>query len=80
MGAVFYVGLAIQGTGQEGKSEIAVSKVKEWLIKYAQKITDKWGFWLASVGIETDEDIEAAIIEWLEIYFTQKKRPFRKGR
>lgn len=73
MDAVWYVGLAIAGTDQEGKSEINVFEVRTWLEELAQKITDKWGMWLASIGIESQDDIEAAIIEWLEIYFTQKK-------
>lgn len=67
--SVFYVAQAISGTGQEGKSEIDAKKLQKWLEEFAKIIMGKASkLWLKSMGLETLEYIEAAVVEYLEIY------------
>lgn len=67
--AVHYIGQAISGTGQNGSTEINTNKLHKYLQSFAKKFFGQaWRLWLRGVGLEKQEDVEAAVVEYLECY------------
>lgn len=66
--STFYVVQAVNGTGQQGKADLDIKKLQEWLIEFAKIARGrKWHNWLNNLGLSTKEEIEAAVVEYLEI-------------
>ncbi|SKC86943.1 hypothetical protein [Maledivibacter halophilus] len=71
--SIFYIAQAVSGTSQEGKENIDIKKLQKWLEEFAKIIMEKTHkLWLKNMGIESLEEIEAAVIEYLEIYQKEK--------